>query len=275
MRAPEEVRGSASLDVRTVLAANEWGAGCGGGTVVLLHGMLASREYWRPVATRIPGRRVVALDLLGFGASPRPRSADYDYPDHCAAILATLEALEVRAPIVLAGHSMGALIALRLAAEQADLVSSLCLVGMPVFTSASEARTAIGSTWMRRALVYGFTSRLFCAIWCQAMRPVSRRIAPLYVRAVPPVVARATVDHSWRSYSRSLSSIVEAQSVSQDLRLVSCPTLVIQGDTDTDAALPPTFPPFSANVRVLSMSGGHQLPVERPHDIAALIRESP
>ena len=254
-----------------VLAATEWGDR-DGPTVVLLHGMLASAEYWREVACLLPGRRVIALDLLGFGASPRPGSAEYDYADHCAAVLATLAGLDVREPVVLVGHSMGALIALRLAVDSSGLAGSLCLLGMPVFGSAAEGRATIGSSRLRRALVYGVTSWLLCHVWCQAMRPVSRRLARLYVRGVPPTVASATVDHSWRSYSRSLANVVEKQTAAADLARLACPTLIVYGDQDEYATVP-LGNQLPARVRVVSLTGGHQLPVQRPTAVAELIRD--
>lgn len=142
---------------------------------------------------------------------------------------------------------------------------------MPVFASATEARAAIGSSRLRRALVYGVTSRLFCQLWCQTMRPVSRRLARVYIRHVPPAVASATVEHSWRSYSHSLANIVERQTATADLERVACPTLIIRGDRDEQAAAP-ILNQLLEHVRVVILPGGHQLPIERPTDIAELIR---
>ncbi len=253
-----------------VLATTEWGDRAGA-TVVFLHGMLGSAEYWHSVASLLPDRRTIAVDLLGFGASPRPAIANYDYHDHVDAIVATLDASGISEPVVLVGHSMGALIALRLAAGHPERVSRLVLVGMPVFESAAAARQVIGRTRARRSLLYGPVSWLFCHVWCQALRPISRRVAPLYVRSVPAGVARATVEHSWRSYSRSLANVVEDQTVEADLRDVACRTLIVYGDLDQDAPVPASRP-LPANVRVLTMEGDHQLPLHRPGEFARLIR---
>lgn len=160
------------------LALTSWGEGPHDGAIVLLHGMLSSADYWTDVATRISGRRVLALDLLGFGSSPRPRWSDYTYDDHGGAIVAALEASKVRGPITLVGHSMGALIALRLAAERPEVVRSLVLTGMPIFESKRVARAVLGRLWIGRRLLYGTTSRAFCSVWCQRLKPISRRMAP-------------------------------------------------------------------------------------------------
>jgi pimeloyl-ACP methyl ester carboxylesterase len=238
--------------------------------IVLLHGILGSATYWRGVTELLPGSRVMALDLLGYGASPRPDSSEYDYDDHVAAVLTTLDGLDIGEPVTLVGHSMGALIALRLAAEHPERVSKLILLGMPIFGSPTEARAAIGSSRIRRALLYGHISRLFCRLWCQALNPLSRRLAPLYLRTLPAAVASATVDHSWPSYSRSLINVVEHQDVEQDLGRASCPTLIVHGDDDRDAHVPSHWqlPP---RTQVASWPGSHQLPLERPHEIADLL----
>jgi pimeloyl-ACP methyl ester carboxylesterase len=242
--------------------------------VVLLHGILASGVYWTDVATKISGRRVIAFDLLGFGSSPRPKPNEYAYDDHVQAIVAALTASDVRGPVTLVGHSMGALIALRLAAERPDLVRNLVLIGMPIYSSATEARAVVGSTWIRRKLIYGPTARLFCSIWCQLLKPISRRAAPSYLRNMPAAVARASIEHSWRSFSRSLASIVEIQSVATDIARLVRPTLIVSGDQDAYSH-PTSNLSRPEHVHTVTLSGGHQLPIEKAAEIADLIQDAP
>lgn len=251
------------------LASVRWGD-ANGPTVVLLHGMLGSAAYWRRVAEYLPGHDVVALDLLGFGGSPRPSGSAYDYASHGDAVVALLDTLGLQGPVVLVGHSMGALIALRLAAERPDRVRRLVLIGMPVFESPAAARAAITGTTLRRFMLYGAGSRLFCRVWCRGLNPISRRVAPVYLRRMPPAVARGTVDHSWWSYSRSLANVVERQHVAEDMRQRCCPTVVVYGDEDRDASAVSTWGEL-AGVVVRRLEGGHQLPLDRPLDIATVI----
>ncbi|MFC8732312.1 alpha/beta fold hydrolase [Luteimicrobium sp. NPDC057192] len=244
-----------------------------GPPVVLLHGILGSAAYWEAVTRRLPDRRTIALDLLGFGASPRPTGSAYDTADHVAAVVATLDALDLRAPVTLVGHSMGALVALRLAADHPDRVARLVLVGMPVFASPEAARRSLARTPLRRALLYGPTSRALCLVWCRALRPLSRRVAALYVRRVPAAVGRATVDHSWRSYSRSLAGVVENQTASADLARTRCPVVVVRGDRDPDAHLPAGADALPG-VRDVLVPAWHQVPIERPDVVADAVRGS-
>ena len=56
-----------------------------GPIVVLLHGIASSSvtfENLVPLLT--PTRRVIAIDLLGFGASPAPADSEFTVEDHVA-----------------------------------------------------------------------------------------------------------------------------------------------------------------------------------------------
>jgi lipase len=105
------------------------------GVVVALHGITASHMAWRTTARALVADTEICLlvpDLRGRGRSaslPGP----YGFAAHIADLLALLD--RIAAPrIVLAGHSMGAYIAARLAADHPERVSSLVLVdgGPPI-----------------------------------------------------------------------------------------------------------------------------------------------
>jgi pimeloyl-ACP methyl ester carboxylesterase len=103
--------------------------------VVAVHGITASHMAWRAVARQLvadSGICLLAPDLRGRGRSaslPGP----YGLAAHVADLLALLDH-EAAAPVVLAGHSMGAYIAARLAADHPGRVSKLVLVdgGLPI-----------------------------------------------------------------------------------------------------------------------------------------------
>jgi pimeloyl-ACP methyl ester carboxylesterase len=105
-----------------VLAAGE-GAGP---TVVLVHGYAASADQWRPLMTRLAGSgRLLAFDLLGFGAAPAPAP-----PYTVERWLAEVETLlELAGPsVVLVGHSLGGLIAAEAARRWPERVRALALL---------------------------------------------------------------------------------------------------------------------------------------------------
>src|SRR5919108_2096642 len=78
--------------------------------VLLLHGLGVGGSVWQAFARRLlPQLAAVAPDLRGHAASDAPPSG-YEPADY-ALDLAELIQAELRAPLPVAGHSLGALVA--------------------------------------------------------------------------------------------------------------------------------------------------------------------
>jgi pimeloyl-ACP methyl ester carboxylesterase len=103
----------------------------GDGTpVVLLHGLTATKRYvvMGSRALERAGHRVVAYDARGHGASePAPGPGAYEYADLAADLLGVLDERGIERA-VLAGASMGAHTALRVALEAPERVAALCVI---------------------------------------------------------------------------------------------------------------------------------------------------
>ncbi|MDE3193733.1 MAG: alpha/beta fold hydrolase [Chloroflexota bacterium] len=100
--------------------------------VLLLHGLGGWAENWREIVPAIVegGRRVVALDLPGFGASERPRRARYFDPDdpfYPPFLFHVLDALGIERVHVV-GHSFGGSVAYMTAVWRPERVRSLTLI---------------------------------------------------------------------------------------------------------------------------------------------------
>lgn len=105
-----------------------------GQPVVFLHGLAADYQTWTAVQPQLNEQcRVIALDLLGFGSSPKPPDLEYNVQDHAKAVVATLKKLGVRRNAVLVGHSMGTLIAVEIARQKPKLAKQLILCSPPLF----------------------------------------------------------------------------------------------------------------------------------------------
>jgi pimeloyl-ACP methyl ester carboxylesterase len=117
---------------------------------------------WRAVARQMTTKErvsILAPDLRGRGENtglPGP----YGLAEHVADMLAVLDHFAVERA-VLAGHSMGAYVAARIAAEHPDRVASLVLVdgGIPVDEISDEAAAAanaltVGPALVRHALTF-------------------------------------------------------------------------------------------------------------------------
>lgn len=101
--------------------------GAGGDALLLLHGFGGDLNNWlfnqEPLAHE---RRVVAIDLPGHGESDK-RLDTGSLDEYAACVTHFMDAVEVGAAHFV-GHSMGAAVALRIAADSAARVRSLTLV---------------------------------------------------------------------------------------------------------------------------------------------------
>lgn len=98
-----------------------------GPPLLLLHGTGASTHSWRDVMPRLAGHyTVIAPDLPGHAFTIRPPSGSLSLPGMASAVAALLRKLDVK-PVRAAGHSAGAAVLVRMAADRlfapADLVS--------------------------------------------------------------------------------------------------------------------------------------------------------
>jgi pyruvate dehydrogenase E2 component (dihydrolipoamide acetyltransferase) len=101
--------------------------GAGGTPLVLVHGFGGDLDTWmfnQPVLAA--DRRVVALDLPGHGGSAKAIEGDVQ-PLLAGAVAGLVEALGLGA-VHLVGHSLGAAVAVRVAADRAPLAAALTLI---------------------------------------------------------------------------------------------------------------------------------------------------
>ena len=98
-----------------------------GPPVVLVHGLGGCWQWWlENIPTLGREHRVIAVDLPGFGASEALPSPG-EMRTHAQTIRALLDALEIDRTAICA-HSMGGLVAVRLAADHPDRLQRLVLV---------------------------------------------------------------------------------------------------------------------------------------------------
>lgn len=242
--------------------------------VVFLHGLAGSTASWlAPFRALAPVRRVVLVDLLGFGQSPKPAIA-YTLDDHLMALHATLTGLGIaRAHLV--GHSMGALLALAYAARFPHAVQGLVLLALPWYTHPDEARQKIGaqSLFNRWLALETPLAHLACTAMCR-LRPWLTPLMPHLVRDVPAQVARDVLRHNWLSYSRTMQHVIIEAQPAEWLRQVQVPILVIQGRQDDTAAVAPVQRGIAdaPNVALEIVDAGHHLIFTQASELATRLR---
>ena len=104
-------------------------------TVVLIHGIAATSKTWDALIKELDTEtyRVIALDILGFGESPKPTNCDYDVADHARYIHSTLWKLGVNRPYKIVGHSMGAIISAYYYSRYPNDVRGIFLLSPPIY----------------------------------------------------------------------------------------------------------------------------------------------
>src|SRR5437764_58123 len=97
----------------------EAGIGNPGPPLIMLHGYRAGADYWfpHPLPELAREHHIIALDLPGYGYSGG--LAEYGLPAYAAFLSAFLDALGFKS-VNLLGHSMGAQVAIAMAARQPE-----------------------------------------------------------------------------------------------------------------------------------------------------------
>jgi pimeloyl-ACP methyl ester carboxylesterase len=124
------------------LAFSKAGRGPG---LVLIHGFAGNRSVWEGFDAAFTDRRtVLAVDLPGCGASAAMETIDFDdLADRVAACMKA-QGLERSA---LVAHSMGGLVALRVAAKYPDQVTGLVLIDTPLLPLGASQAEALAKAF--------------------------------------------------------------------------------------------------------------------------------
>lgn len=237
-------------------------------TVVFLHGFLASAKYWRrPQQELAHTHRTIAVDLLGFGRSPKPRNSEYTYQEHIQAIKDTLEMHGVSKPVTLVGHSMGALLALRFAVDHPELVANVKLFNPPLFFDQQQARQNLSSTGkLYRFILYSKWRRWF---WRSA------RLFPIFYIAGDSSQKGhlGMMRHSHYSRELSLHNIIEKQSAFDDLQRLQKPAHLIVSRYDRYAYQQNlALYDLPSNIEILFKESDHHFPIHNPQESVDIIR---
>jgi pimeloyl-ACP methyl ester carboxylesterase len=196
-----------------------------GPTIILLHGIAASSDHWQNLLPMLTPRfRCVAIDLLGFGRSPKPRWSEYTIADQVRSLHATLRALRLRGPVIIIGHSLGSLIATRYAAAYPKQVSRLVLLSPPIYLQPSQI-----SAPAARGLI-----NIYLAAYRYLREHKQFALANANViRKMLDFEGALELDEStWQPFVRSLEHCIESQTFISDIARVRAPIDVFYGGLD-------------------------------------------
>lgn len=204
-----------------------------GPMLVFIPGLSGTTHYWQGRLGDLETKyRILLIDPLGFGDSPKPWSR-YTIDSHVDALYQTLKNEK---NFALIGHSMGTLLSIAYAARHPEQVERLVLLSTPFFGSTKEARHFFSS----QPVPFGwfFSNMVLAALICMITRRVFGRLMPYFRRDLPPEVAADIVKHSWRSFTSSFWEVICNYDAKKDAdALGDLPVLCIHGDQDETAPL--------------------------------------
>lgn len=184
-------------------------------TIVLLHGIAADSNTWNYLLTEIntDEYRVVAMDLLGCGKSPRPKDIEYNVDDFVKSVRRTIRKARIKGRFIIMGHSMGALIAARYGRLYPENIDSEYLLSIPVYHKNEELHTNKSrrqTDLFLRAYDFMIKNKNFTVFTFQ----IARQVIKLFNRQMNMRLE----EDDWLGFSLSLKNTIIHQNVISDLK---------------------------------------------------------
>ena len=206
--------------------------------LVLIHGFASSTLVWSKVFLRLAsaGFRVIAIDMLGFGYSGKPRNGEYTIAGQAGILVGLLDRLKIqRATLV--GSSYGGAVAVTCALDYPQRVSKLVLIGtvnnnrplnyklMRVFSSPVFGDVVSPLLIGSRRLLRRRMKRVYDRHqWMLDERRVDARHLPLRASGTQRAIIRTV--RGW-----------DAERISREAHLIKQPTLLLWGENDSEIPL--------------------------------------
>ena len=199
--------------------------------IVLLHGTSASLHTWDGWVDALKGqRRVIRIDLPGFGLTGPAPDGDYTLPRYSRFMVALLDALHLQR-VVLAGNSFGGSVAWKTAVDHADRVAALVLVD------------AAGYPYQSTSVPIGFRLARIPALAPVMANVLPRRMVEASVRNVygdpsritPGLIERyyeLTLREGNRAALRARFEQSRGGEFAAEIPRVAAPTLILWGGQD-------------------------------------------
>jgi pimeloyl-ACP methyl ester carboxylesterase len=206
--------------------------------LVLIHGFASSTLVWSKVFLNLAqaGFRVIAVDMLGYGYSGKPRNGEYTIGGQANLLMRLLDHLGVRRA-TLVGSSYGGAVAATCALDHAQRVEKLVLVGtvnnneplrfslMRLFSSPVLGDVVSPLLIGSRRLLRKRMKRVYDRHeWVLDERRVDARHFPLRASGTQRAMIRTV--RGW-----------DAERISRDVHLIRQPTLLLWGENDIEIPL--------------------------------------
>ena len=206
--------------------------------LVLIHGFASSTLVWSKVFLHLAakGFRVIALDMLGYGYSAKPRNGEYTIAGQAKLLVRLLDQLGIPRALFV-GSSYGGAVAATCALDYPERVEKLVLVGtvnnnrplaytlMRLFGSRVFGDVVSPLLIGSRRLLRRRMKQVYDAHeWVLDERRVDARHLPLRAAGTQRAIIRTV--RGWN-----------AERISRDAHLISQPTLLLWGENDREIPL--------------------------------------
>lgn len=242
-----------------------------GPPLVFVHGLAGSWQNWlEQLPVFAEGRRVIAVDLPGFGASPMPRDR-ISINGYARALDELCDVLEIESA-ALVGNSMGGFVTAELAITFPPRVERLVLVSAAGITSEHQREANLIPLMRRIEFMLGFYTAWVASRSEAVARRRRLREATLWAVAkhpsrLPPPLAAEQLKGSGKPGFLDAFAALTSYPIRERLSQIACPTLIVWGDSDQ---LVPTHDAdvFEALIersrKVIYEDTGHVPMLERP-----------
>jgi len=242
-----------------------------GSPVILIHGIPTNSRMWRAIIPQLAAtHRVIAPDLLNYGQSEKPKSADVSINAQSQMILHFMRALGIRSADVVA-HDIGGGVAQLLAVSAPEavrklvLIDSVCFDSWPIPEFEPLQRPEAEEKMSLKAFIA--MMRDFMPTGVVNQNVMTDEVIDLYL-------APWSSEDGKRAFFRNLRRLNKeyTQAIADELKNLPHPTLVIWGDRDPfqkpeyASRLATTIP----NAELIWIKdAGHWLIDEKPAEIGA------
>jgi pimeloyl-ACP methyl ester carboxylesterase len=243
-----------------------------GPPVVFVHGLSGSWPNWLeqlPVFAR--KRRVVTLDLPGFGHSPMPRE-QITIAGYARVLDGLLQALSVDAATVV-GNSMGGFIGAELAIAYPQRVERLALVSAAGISTYNHRDAMRALPWLARAerIVAAYTawvaSKSDAVVRRRGLRNATLGLVVRHPGRLPAPLAAEQLRGAGKPGFVPASRALLEYPLEDRLAEIACPTLIVWGDEDRLVSVrdADVFERLIPDARkVIFEDTGHMAMLERP-----------
>ncbi len=245
-----------------------------GSPIILIHGIPTNSLMWREVMPQLATQhRVIAPDLLNYGLSDKPATADVSIAAQCRMIVQLMDALGLRRADVVA-HDIGGGVAQLIAVQYPEKVRKLVLLDSICFDSwpipefeplqqpGAEADMSLNDfiTMLRKFMPDGVHNKAV----------MTDEVIEMYLKPWSSEVGKRAFFRNLRRLNKEYT-----QAIADELPNMVQPTLVMWGDKDPFQK-PEYAHKLSAAIPAAELiwieNAGHWLVEEKPDEITAHIK---